>query len=351
MLIFRILLYFLSIIHFISIVLAFIKKDFWIFRVFDYPRMQKFVIMSTVAVLLGIYFTDTIADWIIMGLLILSLVYLAWLILPFTVLGKKMVEGAEPGTKKSLSLFVSNVKQDNTNYEKLLQGIKLRNPDVIFLLETDTLWQTKMAVLKEEYPYFIEIPKENTYGLLFFSRLKIASQEINYLIDPEIPSVIVDIEYGGQLIRIYGLHPTPPSPGENKTSTDRDAEILLVAKMVKGYNKPSLVIGDLNDVAWSYTTDLFLKTSGMLDPRRGRGFYNTYNANYIVFRWPLDHYFLSPHFRLVDLKLEEPVGSDHFPISMRVVLAPEDRSEQLKASADEKELVDEKIEAGLQGDS
>jgi endonuclease/exonuclease/phosphatase (EEP) superfamily protein YafD len=350
MLILRIVLYFLSIIHMISIVLAFIKKDFWIFRVFDYPRLQKFVIMSSVVVVMGIYFTDTIFDWTIICLLVISLIYLAYLILPFTVLGKTMVNKVEPGSQEKLHLLVSNVFQDNTQYDKLLQLITNRSPDVVFLLETNQRWKEQMEVLKVHYPYFIEIPKENTYGLLFFSKLKIVNHEVNYLIDPEIPSIVADIEFDNRLIKIYGLHPTPPSPGENSHSTDRDAEILMVGKKVKEQSIPCLVMGDLNDVAFSYTTDLFLKTSGLLDPRRGRGFYNTYNAKYIIFRWPLDHYFVSGHFRLITMKVEKSIGSDHFPISIKLVLAPEENRRQLTATAEEQELVEEKIDAGVKGE-
>ena len=65
----------------------------------------------------------------------------------------------------------------------------------------------------------------------------------------------------------------------------------------------------------------------MSDPRVGRGFYPTFNANYPVLRWPLDHLFVSPHFELMQIDLLPDIGSDHLPIFFRLCLK-EDASQR-----------------------
>ena len=50
------------------------------------------------------------------------------------------------------------------------------------------------------------------------------------------------------------------------------------------------------------------------DPRKGRGMFATFHAALPGLRFPLDHCFHSPGFRLVRLDVLPAIGSDHFPI-------------------------------------
>lgn len=323
-----------------------IKSPFWFFRIFDYPRFQLFIL--NFICLFASYFLVEFQHWINwLGiiLIIINLIYLGRIIYPYTFFHKKMIDKEKSVFPPyTIKLLTSNVYQFNENYDLTLKCIQEVKPDVIFLLETNDNWKNSLQAIKVDYPYSIEIPKENTYGLLFYCRFPIEKQEINYLIDSEIPSIMVDLNLNGKIVRLYGIHPTPPVPNENPESTDRDAEILLVGKKVKDFSRPSIVFGDLNDVAWSHTTRLFLRTSKMLDPRIGRGMYNTFHSKYPLFRWPLDHFFVSSHFRLIDLKVEKGIGSDHFPISIHLSIQFELKEKELAASDSDFKEANEIIE-------
>lgn len=327
-----------------------IKLVNWWVRIFDYPRLQKLIIILILGVV-WLWFLDHslgYEPYIWMGALGFCSIYLSSKVLPFTPLGKKMIDTVPFEEARGIHLLVGNVYQYNKNYHKAVELVKGSKPDVVFLVETDKAWENGMSSIEKDYASCIKIPLDNTYGLLFYSKLEIVRQEIHYLIDEEIPSLELDLKLrNGEIITVYAIHPTPPVPGENTESTERDAEILIVGKKSKENNRPTLVIGDLNDVAWSYTTELFLKISEMADPRRGRGLFNTFHAKVPLFRWPLDHIFLSKHFGLTSLKVEKGIGSDHFPISMKAVLTVNETTDTMKANGEEKKEAHEKISRGL----
>jgi endonuclease/exonuclease/phosphatase (EEP) superfamily protein YafD len=204
---------------------------------------------------------------------------------------------------------------ENTQMPDVLELVDKHQPDLLLMLETNEAWRKAMQPLEETYPYRILEPLENTYGLLFYSRLPFEDDEIRYLIQDDIPSIRACIQLrSGQKFRFYGLHPMPPTPTEHYRSTERDAELLLVGKEARKTDEPTVVAGDLNDVAWSHSTRLFQRVSGLLDPRIGRGLFSTFHAKYFFLRWPLDHVFVSEHFQLQSMCRLPNCGSDHFPI-------------------------------------
>ena len=151
----------------------------------------------------------------------------------------------------------------------------------------------------------------------------------------------------GLKVRMHFLHPAPPSPTEHDESTERDAELLVVAKSVKDLETPVIVAGDLNDVAWSTTTRLFRKISGLLDPRIGRGMFNTFHAGHWFMRWPLDHLFHSQHFTLSFVTRLPAFGSDHFPVLVELAYDKARGAQQQGLEADDQDLAlaEEKIAA------
>ncbi len=343
----KVVLIIVSFVFIISALAPLSKREEWWIRGFDFPYVQ-FTFLGLL-VLLGWLaiepqnFVDGFLVWFSMALFI----YRLTVILPYTGLRKKSLPASlkETGDLKILSV---NVLMSNTNYQGLIDLVKKEDPDVLFLVETNEHWSNAVdSTFSKLYSSSIIYPLDNTYGMMLYSKRPLRKQKVEFLIESDVPSIYCELRLpSNDWIRFYGLHPKPPAPGENDTSTPRDAELVIVGKMAANSKLPVIVAGDMNDVAWSHTTRLFMRISGLLDPRIGRGFYNTFHAQRPFLRWPLDHFFLSHHFRIVNMFRVTNFGSDHFPMMIEITLNPSTHALVEKEYPDQEDIQEaqEKIE-------
>jgi endonuclease/exonuclease/phosphatase (EEP) superfamily protein YafD len=307
------------------------RSKVWWVRALDFPRLQLFAITAAVlAIDLVLAFDGGRAAWLVPVAAAGCLLYHAWWITPYTrwfPLEVKTAAAAEAG--ETLRVLVSNVLMSNRNARSLLDLVHTHRPHVLVTLESDTWWQQQLDTLKADYPFTIACPLGNRYGMHVYARLPLEDSRVDFLVQDDVPSMQTGIRMPcGQLVRAHFVHPAPPSPTEQHASTPRDAELLTVARRVAGVASPVIVTGDLNDVAWSRTTRQFRRLSHLLDPRVGRGMYNTFHAGHWFLRWPLDHIFHSDHFTLRSIRRLPAIGSDHFPLLTELVLSPGRQAEQ-----------------------
>jgi endonuclease/exonuclease/phosphatase (EEP) superfamily protein YafD len=320
----------------------------WV-RAFDFPRSQIAILCLLVAGAWLYLSEKDVFFYVAVTLLGGCLFYQLYQIRPYTKVHALQVQNSyAPHPAFCLSLLMANVQMENRSIERFLDIIRQSDPDVLLTVETDQWWADQLASHLTQYPYRLLHPQENYYGIALFSRLHLKEPEVRFLIEDDIPSIHTKVCLrSGDEICLHGLHPRPPLPYPQTDSTGRDAELVVVGRAVKESNEPAIVAGDLNDVAWSHTTRLFQRISGLLDPRIGRGMYNTFHAAYPWFRWPLDHVFHSHHFQLIALKRCAAFGSDHFPVFIALSYEPENRAEQPKpvATAEDHVEANEKIES------
>lgn len=304
-------------------VLSRVRSARWWIRFADFPRIQ--VACGLVAVVIlhaALVGWDTAVDAAFGLALLAALAYQATRIFPYTALAPNQVKAARrPDPARCIRILISNVLMENRRADLLLSLIQDKDPDLVLALETDDWWRTRLDDLDRDYPHRLKQPQGNYYGLHFVSKLELRSPEVRFLLEDDIPSVRAGVRLrSGDWIEFYGLHPRPPQVEEG-TET-RDAELLMVGREIRADGRPSIVAGDLNDVAWSHTTRLFQRISGCLDPRKGRGMFNSFHASYPIFRWPLDHIFHEASFTLVHLERLPSVGSDHFPVLVELCYEP-----------------------------
>ena len=331
--------------------LPLVETDEWWVRLWDYPRLQIAVLLAVG--LLGLVLLGPRKGRLFFAALGFGLASLVWQLIqvasyvPGWPVELAATKRCAPG--RQLRLLNANVLMTNNEAGALLALVHRTNPDVILLLEPGLDWERAMRPLYPAYPHRIGQPLPNTYGLILLSRLPLERPQLRYLMQPQVPSVKAGLRLGtGEVIDFYGVHPEPPYPGDD--SGERDAELVRVGREVRESGRAAMVMGDLNDVAWSHSSRLFRRLSGVLDPRVGRGPYPTFPAHLPLLAWPLDHIFVTPHFRLLSIDRLPDIGSDHLPMLFTLCLAndPNQRLTDDAASADDREDARDQVEEGVE---
>ncbi|MEM6561549.1 MAG: endonuclease/exonuclease/phosphatase family protein [Planctomycetota bacterium] len=321
----------------------------WAVRMCDFPRLQILVLALVTAGGFGVAAPfNQWWTWVVLGVLVAVMVRQAWWIVPY-VPGMPR-EVASTDRDATLCVVISNVLMPNDDHERWRQVIGACDADVVAVAENDRRWTDAIdELLGESHPHKHAEPLDNLYGMAIWSRLPTRDVSIEHIVQDDIPSIHGTLTLGdGRAVRFHCVHPRPPVPAEYESSVPRDAELVLVGRRVaeqraSADSLPTIVMGDLNDVAWSRTTQLFRRISGLLDPRRGRGFFNSFHAHRWWFRCPLDHVFVSPEFRVGELRRLPHVGSDHFPMLVRLRLEANASHAQDPPQPDAADLADAQL--------
>lgn len=327
----RLLLRLVVIVVVVVAILPFFNTNRWWVRVWDFPRLQV-AGLALCLLFAGFCLRGWMqrADRVLAGMLAIVVLIEAWFIFPYTPLARETVrEVSEPDPDRTLHIVNANVLMDSRDADALLAILREQDPDIILLAEPNAWWVEQVRSLEKSHPFTVLQPQSNTYGLALYSRFELVAPEVLFRVEPGVPSIRAGVRLpGGALVELHAVHPRPPGidpPGaeERQSSGPRDAELLLVAREVAERGAPALVVGDFNDVAWSRSTRLVQRVGHLLDPRAGRGLFNTFHAQLPFLRYPLDHIFHTNHFSLVGLERLPGFGSDHFPIFAALVLDPD----------------------------
>lgn len=334
------------------------RHPHWFIRSWDFPRVQIIVLGVLAAAVYLIleavqHGNQLIASWsgidsVPPATALFLIVWHGCRILPYTLIGRRQVlEATAWDDSRRLRLVISNVQAENEKYQRWMEVVTEADPDVVIAVEVNEVWMEAIRALRDKYRWEVAQPQENYYGMLVLSRLPLSDTEVKFLVQEDVPSIHTTVTLAsGVELRLCAVHPRPPEPLRDENGSHRDAELVLLARELEDRKLPTVVGGDLNDVAWSYTTRLFLRISRLLDPRRGRGFFNTFHADWRAFRYPLDHVFHSPDFTLRALRRLPHVGSDHFPMLFDAQYEPSRREEQPVMEMDEEheEVAEDMVE-------
>lgn len=316
-----------SIAALLSLLSLFRNLEIRYIKMLDFPRIQ-FCIFSLVILIpiLLIQKQKQLYKRLFVAALSTGIAINAYFLVNYTTLVPVAVPSVTKITDsdRKVSILLSNVKMKNRKSDPILKLIEQKNPDLVLLMEVDKWWDKELRTLKEKYPYSQHTINKVTYGMVLYSKYPLKKVDVDYLTNKNVPSFESTISLSnGKQISFHSLHPVPPTHFEDLPDNAGQQENALqkLGKKIEGRKFPTIVAGDLNDVVWSYVDELTETKNILYDVRVGRGFYNSFNAENILMRWPLDHIFVTEEFKLKKLERLPKTGSDHFPLYVELVLS------------------------------
>lgn len=344
-----------SILLILCSILPFIQNQHWIFRVAEFIKLQILVLQLPVFLITCFYLTTYPWLWHIQAVQGSLILYHAYILIRYTRFWRTTTYQKKGQGSVPIKIISCNIYQFNTHYQRFIDLVNKEQPDIFLTMESNSDWEQAMRVLEKDFPNFHKVTLENTYGMHFYTKLKVHKIHAHFFVADDLPSIEAELETpDGYRFVFFGVHPPPPSPTEEVNAKERDGDLLSVAKRVRHYTLPVVVTGDFNNVAWAKASLLFKKTSQLIDARIGRGILATFHAKYWFFRIPLDLLFHSPKIFVDNLSIYPSIGSDHFPMGCTFYIAPHsDKQEGIpdNLGRDEIQEVNERIHEGKAEDS
>jgi len=302
----------------IGTLLPLVPSHAWWVRGWDFPRVQL-LILGVAILVIGVLASFP-GKLVVLGVVLVACVYQAVRIVPYTPLypkEMKLVDDVASGSQ--IVLLSSNVEMPNDRHDAVAELIETVDADIVFLMETDQTWYDSLEPKLSAYPTVVTELRDNYYGAIFATRLKVNEARFVYLSHDDTPTLFAELEtQDGHTFRFVGLHPRPPVPGN--TTRDRDAEIIYSARFARKTGLPLIAVGDFNDAAWSDTSRRFKRVGGYVDPRVGRGLIASFDAQSRLVRVPIDQFYATPDIAVASFARGPNIGSDHFPLIARIDL-------------------------------
>lgn len=312
--------------------ISLVPTGWWVIRLWEFPRIQLLSLLIFPVILLGVFFwkerTLTVSSSLVIAVIAITAIWQIAHILPYTPIFPRELADTNGGTNKRL--MVANVEYTNGNYNEVLSVIESQDADLLLIVEMNDAWKSNLEPLESRYPYRVEEVRDEGLGLALWSKIELTDTRVEYLVSERRPSIFASLKDAHSVpVHFVGIHPTPPglddsTKGGRRNSRVRDAELVLVAEEIRESNDSLwIVAGDFNDVAWSSTTLLFKKLTGMKDPRVGRMLLSTFHSEYPLLRYPIDLVFLPNQSTIGKLDRVKLPGSDHFALVLDFQLPPD----------------------------
>lgn len=218
-----------------------------------------------------------------------------------------------------ITILQANVRRTNPDATRFVALVDTEQPDLLVIQEATTEWLASLGAIRHSYPYKVEEPRADAFGIALFSKFPldrtavIASDPLGF------PDIVARALIGGQRLSIISTHPMPPIGASNYGS--RNLQLDSVAKLASRTPGPLVVVGDLNITMWAHHYRKFEETSGLSNARKGHGITPTWPLFFPPALIPIDHCLVSNDIYASYVTTASAIGSDHLPLICKISLA------------------------------
>ena len=295
----------------VGTVIALFSRSIWLAELFSHFRLYYLLAL----LLLALTFLWTNHPYLLVLSLALALPN-AWYVVPYLSPLAKTAEAAVV-RPPPFSIVAHNLKFSNNAHATTLEYLRASDADVLLLAEYTSQWAAALAPLDAIYPYRRLQPRPHPWGLAIYSRTPF-EQIDEFSLGPgdnvQFQARLMVDEQPVELFAVHLFSPVKPS-----LARGRNQQLRELAVRVRNAGAPALVVGDMNVTPFSPYFGDFLRDAGLEDARRRSGFHITWPTFPVPLWIPIDHCLASPQLQIVDVENGPDVGSDHYPLEVRLL--------------------------------
>lgn len=243
---------------------------------------------------------------------VVSVVMVAWLWIPAS-------NSDVGGAGDAVRVVTFNLLSSNEEYEAVIAWLDSTDADVVFLQEASLPWEEMLR--ESDLGYRVEVTRDPNliFGTLVLVREPHAEVTGFGFGRAEPRAVEVWLPLGDERsVTLLGIHPLSPTSEER--ALIGSAQIDWALGRLDEVRGPVVLAGDFNSSPWTYPFRQ-LTSAGLRDTQRGWGLQTTFPATaHQLLRVSIDHVLVSPDVHVTDRRVGPPLGSDHLPVVVDVVV-------------------------------
>ncbi len=222
-------------------------------------------------------------------------------------------------SKNTIKIALYNVLTQNKEYNKLTSQISSEMPDIIITQEVDYNWLKSINKLKKDYPYYIEHPRDDNFGIALYSKFPLHNASVENWTDYEVPVINTEIKISDKNIKLYCIHTLPPTSKEYLRIRNEMLKKIHDLKK-ENQNTPLIIAGDLNTTIYSFSYKKHIQSANFKEAQSIRkNIAGTWNSKFLpIFRISLEHILVNSKLNVIEFKIGKYFGSDHLPIFVNI---------------------------------